>query len=123
MHVHVHGMACTACVWHVHGMCMACVHDLCVACEWLSMHAISEHLTPQALLARDEAPLFSSAGDRAEILQRTMLIRRPSSALLAAELASHSAVHMVLAMCGTIVKLRQNDEMLLIEYAEQGTCK
>ena len=53
-----------------------------------------------------------------------MLIRRgPSSSLIAAELASHSAVHMVLAMCGTIVKLRQNDEMLLIEYAEQGTCK
>ena len=49
-----------------------------------------------------------------------MLIRRPSSSLIAAELASHSAVHMVLAMCGTIVKLRQNDEMLLIEYAEQG---
>ena len=87
------------------------------------MHAISERLMPQAMLARDEAPLFSSVGDRAEILQRTMLIRRPSSALIAAELASHSAVHMVLAMCGTIVKLRQNDEMLLIEYAEQGTCK
>ena len=77
----------------------------------------------QALLARGESPLFSSAGDRAEILQRTMLIRRPS-ANVAADLASHSAVHMVLAMCGTVVKVRQNDEVLVIEYAEQGVkCK
>ena len=116
VHVHDHEHVC-ACV---HGMCAWHVCTAC-ACAWrcVGCNCTSEHRTLQALLARGESPLFSSAGDRAEVLQRTMLIRRPS-ANVAADLASHSAVHMVLAMCGTVVKVRQNDEVLVIEYAEQG---
>ena len=34
------------------------------------------------------------------------------------DLAGHTAVRMVLAMCGTLVKRRQNDELLVLEYAE-----
>ena len=37
-----------------------------------------------------------------------------------AHLASHSAVRMVLALCGTLLTYSQNEEVLVIEYAEPG---
>ena len=70
-------------------------------------------------------PLFTSPGERSAILERTMKITRAPApgrppSVGAADIAHHSQVRMCLAMCGTIAKVRQTDELVVVEFAESG---
>jgi hypothetical protein len=70
-------------------------------------------------------PLFTSPGERSAILERTMKITRAPApgrppSVGAADVAHHSQVRMCLAMCGTIAKVRQTDELVVVEFAESG---
>ena len=88
-------------------------------------------------LRMGEEDVFSSPGSRDEVLDRTMVIRRVASSsstaaggngsgsgsaqgakLSVSDLGGHTSVRMVLAMCGTLVKMRQDDAMIVLEFAE-----